>query len=123
MTSFALPCFVGMSLIAAAAVGCAPPLPPPAIAAAPSPSLEADLVRAAQSAQPGATREGELFRGVVREIGGTVDWNVLMEADKCYWLTAAGDETVGSMTLYLLGNKNKKLAGKSSRGRQETLFF
>lgn len=56
--------------------------------------------QAAQNA-PGAELVGNIYQGVAYEQGDTTDWSVPLEAGKCYWFSAAGDQGIERLYLSL----------------------
>ena len=93
----------------------------PEVAATPSPEIEQDVRSQAESAAPGSAMVGQLYRGIAYDKGEFSDFHVELEKGKCYYFSAAGDETVRSMGLYLWDPSDSRLDSDKSKTRKSFL--
>ncbi len=90
----------------------APPAVPPAPPApAPAVDLAADIDAAAKTEAPQASRVGELFDGKSNQ----TDWYIQLDADKCYWLVAAGEPSVKGLPSRLWVPQDKGITANKSQ--------
>ncbi len=80
--------------------------------------LEGAVDEQALQAAPSAVRVGDLFKGVAFKEGDRQEWRVTLDGGGCIHLSAAGDQTVEELALYLWGPDGKRLEtvrGKTAR--------
>jgi hypothetical protein len=81
-----------------------PPMTP-----APPDWLEGAVDEQAKRAAPGAVRVGDLYKGVAFDDGDKQQWRVTISGGGCIHLSAAGDQTVEEIALYLWGPDGDRL--------------
>jgi hypothetical protein len=105
-------------LCIAAATGCKSA---PEVAATPSPEIERDVRSQAESSAPGSSMVGQLYRGIAYDKGEFSDFHVELEGGKCYYFSAAGDQTVRSIGLYLWDPSDSRVESDKSKTRKSFL--
>lgn len=71
--------------------------------------LESAVDDQAKQAAPGAVRVGDLYKGVAFKGGDRQQWHVTLDGGGCIHLSAAGDQTVEEIALYLWGPNGDRL--------------
>jgi hypothetical protein len=88
--------FSGLALLALIACDKKPPLSPTA-----PPWLPTVVQEQAMQNAPGSQLVGGLYAGVAEKEGQRSDWKVPLEYGKCYWFSAAGDQGVEELGIWL----------------------
>ncbi len=71
--------------------------------------LEGAVDEQAQRAAPGSVRVGDLYTGLAFDEGDRQQWHVRLSGRGCIHLSAAGDQSVEEIALYLWGPTGKRL--------------
>lgn len=96
-----------------ASAGCNRSKPP--MTPAPPDWLEGAVDEQAKRVAPGSIRVGELYKGLAFDEGDRQQWHVRLAGGGCIHLSAAGDQTVEEIALYLWGPDGDRL--ETERGK------
>lgn len=81
--------------------------------------LEAMSIQQVTAQAPGAQMVAPFFKGAAPK----TDYQVVLEAGKCYWFSGAAGGSVKKLALYLWGPDNKRLTDAKSGGPLTTMAF
>ncbi len=95
----------------------APP-PPPPVAPTESPVLEQVADQQAHASAPDGERVLTTLHGVASGPDQFTDWNIPLEAGRCYWFGYAADTTVGTFSVYLWDPGNHRAETVRNRQRE-----
>lgn len=99
---------------------CTPRVLPP-VSAEPPADMDARIDRSAAQHATEAGRVGNIFTSVAHEEGDRKDWEVTVEAGKCYWWVAAGDDVVEGIYLILWNEQGKEVTKRKEKSKDVVL--
>jgi len=86
------------------------------ISPTPPPWLPTAVQEQVTQQAPDATLVGNLYPGLADDDNRKTDYNVTLEKGKCYWISAAGDQTIEEIALYLFDPEDHRVAKEPARG-------
>ena len=104
---------LALALVAASSAGCRRHAP---ISPTPPPWLDAKVDEQGKAASQGGEVVGTPFHGTSFKQGEGVDFQVMLDATKCYWFSGVGDEQVQKLYLYLWDQNDKRVQTKKVDG-------
>ena len=93
---------------------------PPVAPQAPA-NMDSRIDETAAQHASDAGRVGRIFKSVAHEEGERKDWEMTVEAGKCYWWVAAGDAVVEGIYLILWDEQGDELTKKKEKSNDVVL--
>src|SRR5437763_3042539 len=95
--------------------------PPRVVSASPPPWLDGAVTEQAHANAPDARQQGPVRKGMALGRDDRTDWRIPLEAGNCYWFSAAGDQNVQSLSLYLWDAGGRRIDAVRQRGPRAVL--
>jgi hypothetical protein len=93
------------------------------ISPTPPPWLPTAVQEQVTKQAPDATLVGNLYPGLADDDTRKTDWKLTLDVGKCYWISAAGDQGVEEIALYLWDPSDKRVAKEPGRGPRTLMNY